>query len=173
MTFEPGWTEARTDRLTELWSEGFSASQIGAEMGVTRNSVIGKVHRLKLNLRAGLGERKAVPHRTRSPRRSRGCTEPQGFREARLRSKLETQPRQATPFAPAKPVIPKPESKRLTLAELHAGMCKYIEDDFPPYTYCGHFADAGSPWCGFHYALCVAAKVSPKQANKYFDKLAQ
>lgn len=42
------WTEARTADLVRLWSHGYSCSQIGAVIGVTRNSVIGKAHRLEL-----------------------------------------------------------------------------------------------------------------------------
>lgn len=48
-----GWTDERVELLAKLWSEGFSASQIAAQLGgVTRNAVIGKVHRLKLEGRA-------------------------------------------------------------------------------------------------------------------------
>jgi len=47
------WTDERVERLKTLWSEGLSASQIAAELGaVTRNAVIGKVHRLGLSGRS-------------------------------------------------------------------------------------------------------------------------
>ncbi len=47
------WTEDRVEQLKQLWSEGLSASQIATRMGgVTRNAVIGKVHRLGLAGRA-------------------------------------------------------------------------------------------------------------------------
>ena len=43
------WTDERVELLKKLWSDGLSASQIAAELGgITRNAVIGKVHRLKL-----------------------------------------------------------------------------------------------------------------------------
>lgn len=42
------WTDERCDKLRKLWSQGMSASLIGAELGVSRCAVIGKVHRLKL-----------------------------------------------------------------------------------------------------------------------------
>ncbi len=46
------WTDERIDRLTQMWGEGMSASQIATQLGgVTRNAVIGKVHRLKLDNR--------------------------------------------------------------------------------------------------------------------------
>ena len=48
------WTDERVETLKKMWSEGQSASQIAKELGgVTRNAVIGKVHRLGLSNRAG------------------------------------------------------------------------------------------------------------------------
>lgn len=45
-----GWTEDRTNTLKKLWKDGLSASQIAKQLGgVTRNGVIGKVHRLGLS----------------------------------------------------------------------------------------------------------------------------
>ena len=47
------WTDERVEQLKKLWSDGLSASQIAAELGgITRNAVIGKVHRLGLSGRA-------------------------------------------------------------------------------------------------------------------------
>ena len=47
------WTDERVEILTKMWAEGNSASQIAKELGgVTRNAVIGKVHRLGLSNRA-------------------------------------------------------------------------------------------------------------------------
>src|SRR5213083_2484524 len=47
------WTDDRVEQLKKLWEAGLSASQIAAELGnVTRNAVIGKVHRLGLSGRA-------------------------------------------------------------------------------------------------------------------------
>ena len=41
------WTDERVETLKKLWGDGLSASQIAAELGgITRNAVIGKVHRL-------------------------------------------------------------------------------------------------------------------------------
>ena len=48
------WTEEREQKLRELWKKGYTASQIAGMLGggTTRNSVIGKAHRLKLAARA-------------------------------------------------------------------------------------------------------------------------
>src|SRR5881394_175256 len=48
-----GWTDERVELLKKLWQDGLSASQIAKQLGgVTRNAVIGKVHRLGLSGRA-------------------------------------------------------------------------------------------------------------------------
>ena len=50
------WTDERVETLKKMWAEGQSASQIAKELGgVTRNAVIGKVHRLGLSNRVGSG----------------------------------------------------------------------------------------------------------------------
>ena len=48
------WTEDRVEKLKTMWTDGNSSSQIAKALGgVTRNAVIGKVHRLGLSNRAG------------------------------------------------------------------------------------------------------------------------
>jgi GcrA cell cycle regulator len=59
------WSDDRVEQLKKLWESGLSASQIAAELGnVTRNAVIGKVHRLGLSGRA-----KSPPRRRRASAR--------------------------------------------------------------------------------------------------------
>ncbi|MGB3148646.1 MAG: GcrA family cell cycle regulator [Paracoccaceae bacterium] len=54
------WTDERVELLKKMWGEGQSASQIAKELGsVTRNAVIGKVHRLGLSNRVGDAKPKA------------------------------------------------------------------------------------------------------------------
>ncbi len=45
------WTEAQIADLKRLWTAGHSTSQIGTVLGVSKNAVIGKAHRLKLPAR--------------------------------------------------------------------------------------------------------------------------
>ena len=63
------WTDERVELLKKLWSDGLSASQIAAELGgITRNAVIGKVHRLGLSGRAKSASSAAPrPRKARSP----------------------------------------------------------------------------------------------------------
>jgi GcrA cell cycle regulator len=62
-----GWTEERVELLKKLWADGLSASQIAAQLGgVTRNAVIGKVHRLSLSGRAKQASGAPRPRKVRA-----------------------------------------------------------------------------------------------------------
>src|SRR6516165_8514968 len=64
------WSEDRVEQLKTLWTEGLSASQIARALGgVTRNAVIGKVHRLGLAGRASpsRSERPRLPMAPKAP----------------------------------------------------------------------------------------------------------
>jgi GcrA cell cycle regulator len=45
---EPTWTPERIAQLKLLWEEGVTTAEIGRRVGVTKNAVIGKVHRIGL-----------------------------------------------------------------------------------------------------------------------------
>ncbi len=63
------WTDERVETLKKMWGEGQSASQIAKELGgVTRNAVIGKVHRLGLSNRAGGAPPSQRPRKSPPPR---------------------------------------------------------------------------------------------------------
>jgi GcrA cell cycle regulator len=62
------WTDERVETLKRMWNEGQSASQIAKELGgVTRNAVIGKVHRLGLSNRAGSAPAPVTPGPVKTP----------------------------------------------------------------------------------------------------------
>ncbi|MGK7651807.1 GcrA family cell cycle regulator [Roseovarius sp. B08] len=86
------WSDERVELLKKMWSEGQSASQIAKELGgVTRNAVIGKVHRLGLSNRSGSGNGAAAS-------------------EAPAKAKPATKAKPAA--AKTKPAAPKPEAKK-------------------------------------------------------------
>ena len=73
MNTDNDWTTDAIARLRTLWAEGHPTAEIGRRMGMTKNAVIGKVHRLQLPKRpspicrtAG-GPRKPAPARMRGP----------------------------------------------------------------------------------------------------------
>lgn len=62
------WTDERVETLKKMWGEGQSASQVAKELGgVTRNAVIGKVHRLGLSNRTGGGGTTPAPQAKPAP----------------------------------------------------------------------------------------------------------
>jgi GcrA cell cycle regulator len=70
------WSEDRIEQLKKLWQAGLSASQIAAELGndISRNAVIGKVHRL------GLSGRRTEPTGSKKLRKVRRNSSPQPSR---------------------------------------------------------------------------------------------
>jgi GcrA cell cycle regulator len=90
------WTDERVELLKKMWTEGQSASQIAKELGgVTRNAVIGKVHRLGLSNRSGA----AAPN---------GKTAP--MEPAEKPAQTARPPAAEKPDAPARPE-PRPETE--------------------------------------------------------------
>ena len=45
------WTDERVSELSRLWAAGYSASAIGRMLGVSKNAVVGKAHRMRLEAR--------------------------------------------------------------------------------------------------------------------------
>ncbi|MDJ0948777.1 MAG: GcrA family cell cycle regulator [Alphaproteobacteria bacterium] len=54
------WTEERVERLQQLWEAGVGTAEIGERLGMTKNAIIGKAHRI------GLKPRRASPKRSRA-----------------------------------------------------------------------------------------------------------
>ena len=70
------WNEEIIARLRELWTEGHSTAEIGRRLGVSKNAIVGKAHRLDLTARpspirregsAQTGERRPIPRRVEGP----------------------------------------------------------------------------------------------------------
>ncbi|MEP0233981.1 GcrA family cell cycle regulator [Roseibium sp.] len=153
------WTNERVELLKKLWTEGHSASQIAGELGgVTRNAVIGKVHRL------GLSGRAKTPAPASKPRRSRASTAPtssssrpsapQPQTQGATALKMESAPAPVAQIAPeAEPIAELvPISERATILTLTERTCKWpigdpSSDDF---YFCGRVSDAGVPYCAHH-----------------------
>ena len=72
-----GWTDERVANLKKLWLDGLSASQIAKQLGgVTRNAVIGKVHRLGLSGRAAPSQPSRPAFRAARPRPTQAPSAP-------------------------------------------------------------------------------------------------
>jgi len=91
------WTDDRVEILKKMWGEGQSASQIAKELGgVTRNAVIGKVHRLGLSNRTATAAPAAAPAAAPKPEAK---AKPAAKPAAAAKPKAEPAPEAAEPEA--------------------------------------------------------------------------
>jgi len=162
------WTDERVELLKKRWAEGLSASQIAAELGgVTRNAVIGKVHRLGLSGRAkaapsGVARLRAKP--AAAPRRVATATPAPSQQSYGVRGNVALA---AAPVSAPRPVaaprlVPLEivESaalvcERVTIMELRENMCRWPLGDpsQPEFRFCGGRSSPGDAYCGHHAAI--------------------
>ena len=155
------WTDERVELLRKLWSEGLSASQIAAQLGsVTRNAVIGKVHRLKLSSRgrttAAAPRQKKTSHgATGSKVASRSATVTRSVTTSigatALQTQFDAEPVARYHLRPVENVVV-PISRRLQLVQLSERTCKWPNGDplTEDFSFCGNDAAETGPYCGYH-----------------------
>ena len=142
------WDDNRIEQLKKLWSEGLSASQIAAELGgVTRNAVIGKVHRLGLSGRA-----KAKPASVARPRKVVKAAARTATISVRGNLAVVEMLEAVAEVAPARDNVVIPISRRISIMELREGLCRWpigdpLQADF---VYCGADCGAGRTYCEAH-----------------------
>ncbi|HXW23898.1 MAG TPA: GcrA family cell cycle regulator [Xanthobacteraceae bacterium] len=157
------WTDDRVEMLKKLWADGLSASQIAAELGgITRNAVIGKVHRLGLSGRAKAASSsvprprkpRAPSHVFRSIRNSlRGNTALAAHAVAAYEAEIEPDPE------PLENVIP--IGQRCSILELTDDKCHWPIGDpgQADFFFCGGKTIIGLPYCHYH------ARIAYQPAN--------
>jgi GcrA cell cycle regulator len=167
-----GWTEERVELLKKLWLEGLSASQIAGVLGegVTRNAVIGKVHRLKLTGRAkpasSAPRTRTTPRpsgvrrvSTSSSRSSSGIASMMKSRnlsggaiQGATALKIQDEFEREAYVAPQVQELYIPEDQRLSLLQLNENTCKWPIGDplTPDFYFCGQHSEEGKPYCDFH-----------------------
>lgn len=149
------WSEAQIDSLKKLWSEGHSASQIAIELGqgITRNSVIGKVHRLKLAKRKAT-YRAEPKSKKRLARRERPAIAVKRVPQAK-RPMLIHRPNErefvSAPLPKAEDVFI-PLDQRIGVMGLTEHTCKWPIGDpcEPDFHFCGQHKERTGPYCEHH-----------------------
>jgi len=141
MTQPATWSDDRVTVLKTLWLNGASASQIARQLGgVTRNAVIGKVHRLGLSGRATPSRPGRAP-RSLAPRAARPARSPPRPQRPRVR--------EAAGVAPEGPGLV------ADMSGLRPHMCKWPIGDpkAADFSLCGRAAEG--PYCARHAAVGV------------------
>jgi len=141
-----GWTDERVALLTKLWADGLSASQIAAELGgVTRNAVIGKVHRLGLSGRA-----KSPSSSSPRPRKARSSTHMMRVPRSSIRGNTAL----AYDYAaePEPELIEIPLEQRKSLLQLTEATCHWPVGDpgSADFFFCGGETADSAPYCTYH-----------------------
>ena len=171
------WNDERVEALKTMWGEGKSASQIAKELGgVTRNAVIGKVHRL------GLSNRTTSPTKP-ADKEPKAKAAPKPKPAAEPAAKPEPAPAaeaRPAPIPPRKTIVPagqplppqpsqseisaealanlaafERKAKKLDLMQLTERTCKCPIGDpaTEDFWFCGHQTQAGKPYCEAHVAV--------------------
>jgi GcrA cell cycle regulator len=177
------WTDDRVEILKKLWVEGQSASQIAKELGgVTRNAVIGKVHRLGLSNRATSSSSsksdaksktsvKSMSNTKRVSNKTSASKVTSANSPSEPRSNVTSLRRQIIPAG--QPLPPQPsaneispealarvseiekKAKKLSLLELTERTCKWPVGDpaTEEFWFCGLPYQAGKPYCEAHVGV--------------------
>ena len=144
------WNEERVDLLKKLWAEGLSASQIAGRLGeVTRNAVIGKVHRLGLSGRATTSRMKSHRPRSRVAAKRNGKSRFGSVGNPALRALYH---QDAQLFTPAVEELVIPMAERKTIQTLTENHCRWPIGDpqMTDFHFCGKSKVHGLPYCEFH-----------------------
>lgn len=164
------WTSEKTAELKRLAGTDLSASQIGAELGCTRNAVLGKLERLGLKsmsaklcvarVEANKVKQKAVQERREERRR---------LQERKAALAREIQLRKAAIEMAPRPVVSQPEPKNLPLVDLDHDACRFSTarepDEDGRWLFCGAPCWNNGAYCAFHAGLTYTPTPQPHRKS--------
>lgn len=154
------WNDEREQLLRTMWEvDGLSARECGAALGVTRNAVIGKVHRLKLQKHGPTPKMPASKVRALKSTGERGTTGKYrgvvtAARKARMAKAIPAPPPEV--FSPAAEDLavgawnPLPGATPIGLMDLSDKVCRWPVSDGAPFLFCGCATAEGSSYCPTH-----------------------
>jgi GcrA cell cycle regulator len=149
------WTDERVELLKKLWGEGLSASQIAAQLGgVTRNAVIGKVHRLSLSGRAKPASSTPRPRKVRAASPHRPSPRHYISGNTALKTHASPAPRRLPAPVPIEDIVV-PIPLNISLLQLSDAVCRWPNGDpgSETFGFCGHASWNSLPYCEYHSRL--------------------
>jgi GcrA cell cycle regulator len=162
------WSSELIEQMTRYFHAGLSCSQIAGEIGVTRNAVIGKMHRLGLSRPKELAAAH-LEHR-RAARLARPKT-PRNWRPKRSRVSISAQHEMlAEAFPASEPVeeIPIFNGCGCTLLELGQAQCRWpiSTPGAADFCFCGNEPVQGLPYCPGHARMAYRRAGRPRSAER-------
>lgn len=158
------WTDERVELLKKLWSDGLSASQIAGELGgITRNAVIGKVHRLGLSGRAKSPSSSSPrPRKARSGGHMLRVQRPQMRGNTALAYDYEPEPEPE--------MLEIPVEQRKTLLQLNENTCRWPIGDpsSTEFFFCGGDSVNEQPYCSFHSRVAYQPASDRRREKRTF-----
>jgi len=146
------WTTEAIDRLRAFWAEGHSTAEIGRRMGISKNAVVGKAHRLELPARPSPIRRDpAAPRPVAAGRRP---TLPP-LRAAMPITLRREEPRPSAPEPRVAVLAPKPVAIVRAFPRASTKSCCWPigEPGTKGFRFCADPAMGGKPYCATHAAL--------------------
>ena len=161
------WTAKSIDQLRALWAEGHSTAEIGRRMGVTKNAIVGKAHRLDLPARPSPIRKVEAAGGAPMPRRK-----PAAVREAApavaaaaVRAVPQASPQPAPrPAVPPAPVVASAQVSHFPRASLRSCCWPIGEPGQREFRFCGCEAAPGKPYCAEHAAIAYV-KVRDRRSD--------
>ena len=181
------WTDERVEQLKKMWNDGQSASQIAKELGgVTRNAVIGKVHRLGLSNRTGADgeeglepapETKAASRPEPAPAEAAPAPVPPTTHQSPAVRKIVPAGQPLPPQPSANEISPEAlatvrevekKAKRIGLMDLTERTCKWPVGDpaTEDFWFCGLAVKPGKPYCEAHVGVAFQPMSSRRDRKR-------
>lgn len=154
------WTPEIILRLRTLWAEGISTAAIGIRLGVSKNAVVGKAHRL--NLPARPSPIQPGSHRQRPTRPPRVPVRLTTFVPARPAVRANRVPPPAR-VAPPRPTVPLTASPEYPHRERTSCCWPIGEPGRPGFSFCGHPTVRSRPYCEWHGGIAYVGKTSRRR----------
>jgi GcrA cell cycle regulator len=151
------WTPERNATLRNLWNEGVSSGQIAARLGMSKNAVIGRAHRMHLASRGSPIVRHMDPAVAAARAAARVAARPKPTRlTAHLISTV------LTPRDPSRTPLTPPKSRPdLYPSRMGCQFPLWDDRDDPRYgTHCLGPRQHASPYCGEHHRRCYSTRVA-------------